>query len=134
MLPDSPTNTVKRTEERHDDEESDLFLDPASFVFDLEDFSSIPRPSDKLSCLLRMTERLQNYLNRVHPGFGADEFLPCMIFALSRVNVPNIFAQSQFMEEFLNEDVLGGMEGYVMTNFQIALEFLLKLELDSFPS
>eukprot|EP01113_Clastostelium_recurvatum_P030932 TRINITY_DN3813_c0_g1_i1.p1 TRINITY_DN3813_c0_g1~~TRINITY_DN3813_c0_g1_i1.p1 ORF type:complete len:1464 (-),score=400.70 TRINITY_DN3813_c0_g1_i1:144-3929(-) len=124
-LLNSKTNLKKQTSAEK--KGPNLFTNPYAFLGDLDDFCTATRPSDKLACLVRLTEKMTTYIASVQSDFGADEFLPCMIFALSRANIPDMFAQCQYMEEFLNEDAMAGMEGYVMTNFQIALEFLLSL-------
>ena len=77
-----------------------------------------------------------NYFSCVYNiNRGADQLLPCVCYVLLQSENPYFFTDLHFLEEFLPEAYQTGIEGYIVTQFQIAGRFLkdmnIQLHLDS---
>jgi hypothetical protein len=61
--------------------------------------------------------------------------LPCVCYVLLQSHNSHFFSDLHFLEEFLPETYQTGIEGYIVTQFQIAARFLkemnIQLHLDS---
>jgi len=58
---------------------------------------------------------------------GADDFLPLFIWVVLRAQVPNLFANCDFIEAYLNPVRLMGKDGYCLMNLRSALMFIRDL-------
>jgi hypothetical protein len=58
---------------------------------------------------------------------GADDFLPLFIWVVLRAQVPNLFANCDFIEAYLNPNRLMGKDGYCLMNLRSALTFIKDL-------
>lgn len=57
---------------------------------------------------------------------NADQLLPCVVYVAMKANPPNFFSELSFIEEFLDERSTTGMQGYTLTQFQVAYHYLIE--------
>eukprot|EP01117_Protostelium_nocturnum_P009040 TRINITY_DN3242_c0_g3_i1.p1 TRINITY_DN3242_c0_g3~~TRINITY_DN3242_c0_g3_i1.p1 ORF type:complete len:1469 (-),score=523.21 TRINITY_DN3242_c0_g3_i1:34-4440(-) len=87
---------------------------------------------DKIACLEKTVEEINTILFTLFKSnFGADQLLPSICFAVFSSEIPNFMSQIQFINELLSahlESVCSvGMQAYVITQFEIAIRFILEL-------
>jgi hypothetical protein len=58
---------------------------------------------------------------------GADDLFPIFVLNVCRTQVPNLFANIRFVENFRNRDGMRGEAGYCMCHLQGAAAFLMSL-------
>ena len=58
----------------------------------------------------------------------ADDLLPCVCYVLLQSAVPNIYTHLGLVESFLDEASAMAVEGYMLTQFQVALKYLMALK------
>lgn len=54
---------------------------------------------------------------------GADQLLPCICYVTCASQIPNLLSEFHFIEEFLDEQQISGMDGYILTQLQVAIRF-----------
>lgn len=57
--------------------------------------------------------------------------LPCLCFVLAKSQMIDLPVQIEFISSFLEESQEADIEGYVLTQFQVALAFLVELKIPS---
>ncbi|KAH3776659.1 VPS9 domain-containing protein 1-like [Dreissena polymorpha] len=59
------------------------------------------------------------------PSIGADDLLPVLSFIIVRSSLPQLVSECHAIEKFIHEAYMLGEEGYCLTSFQTALNYLV---------
>eukprot|EP01114_Cavostelium_apophysatum_P018121 TRINITY_DN5537_c0_g1_i2.p1 TRINITY_DN5537_c0_g1~~TRINITY_DN5537_c0_g1_i2.p1 ORF type:complete len:1350 (-),score=354.65 TRINITY_DN5537_c0_g1_i2:24-4073(-) len=86
---------------------------------------SLQLPYQKVDCTMKSIRELETSLKASFEGvIGADNLLPCICFVVTQLKFNNVYTELTFMEEFTEEAEKNGVEGYLITQFQVALNYL----------
>lgn len=91
----------------------------------LSDFGEFTTSHDKLGILEATARHIEEYLKGFIGAFGADEFLPVFTFVLIQADIPNLHAHTNFIETFMDSDLKCAMSGYLFTQLQVAIGFVM---------
>jgi hypothetical protein len=92
-------------------------------------------PSGKLTCLVSTSrlvvkciddhyEALGQNKGAVDSGVGVDDILPILSYIILRSGLPQLVSETALMEEFIQEGYVKGEEGFCLTSFMTALNFV----------
>lgn len=87
---------------------------------------------EKLDCLVRASKQVMQCVENYYkqrgeevPSLGADDLLPVLCYIVIRSGLPQLVSECQAMEKFIHEGYMFGEEGYCLTSFQTAINYLI---------
>eukprot|EP01119_Soliformovum_irregulare_P026248 TRINITY_DN9979_c0_g1_i1.p1 TRINITY_DN9979_c0_g1~~TRINITY_DN9979_c0_g1_i1.p1 ORF type:complete len:587 (-),score=159.24 TRINITY_DN9979_c0_g1_i1:6-1547(-) len=97
---------------------------------ELKKINGYKTPRDKLVCVLNCCKVIYNLLNKVNPeaSFGADDFLPVLIYVILRANPQFLHTNIQYINSFRNPDKMMTEAGYYFTHLVSAVTFIQNLD------
>jgi len=89
-------------------------------------------PRDKLVSIINCCKFISSMVshgedNEERPT-GADDFLPCLIYAILKAKPRNSYADINFIRDFRCPDRLRGLEEYYYTAYESAIQFIEDLD------
>lgn len=98
----------------------------------LQKISSYQNSSDKFKCLVESSNETLRILNSLNltSEIGADDIFPISLYIFVKAKIPNLFSLFKFLTDFLDEVVLDSEQSYRFTNFELALDFIDKLDVN----
>jgi len=101
----------------------------------LNTINSAWSPSMKLDAMSEVMKSIMDAL-RIATGnenmhMGNDDILPMLILAIIKARPKNLFSNLQYVQNFSRPDQLRGETGYILTQFQSAVHFLLEVDATS---
>jgi len=101
----------------------------------LSDFSDV---YDKLNCLILVRHyivdciiaywKARNRLRDLDLSLTTDDLVLIISYIITRSQVQNLFAELNFIDDFIDENQLNGEAGYCMVSLQTSLNFLINFE------
>ncbi|XP_052815692.1 VPS9 domain-containing protein 1-like [Mya arenaria] len=103
-----------------------------SAVKELASISNLSTMMAKLEVLVRTSKEIVNCVEEYHtklgnsvPGIGADDLLPILCYVVTRSQQPQLLSECIAVERFIHEGYMFGEEGYCLTSFQTAINYLV---------
>lgn len=101
----------------------------------LNSINSAWSPRLKLKAMSEVMKGIMDAL-RIATGnenmhMGNDDILPMLILAMINARPKNLFSNLQYVQNFSGSDQLRGETGYILTQFQSAVHFLLEVDATS---
>jgi hypothetical protein len=59
-----------------------------------------------------------------HPCSGVDDILPIVCYVVARTGKPQVLSELNALEEFIHESFILGEDGFCLTTFHTAVEYL----------
>jgi len=86
-------------------------------------------PIEKIRCLVQTSKKIEEILAILlnSADMGADYFLPCFSYVLLGSNIKSIYSELLFMDQFIDDKDKGGMEGYLITQLQVSIQYFQNL-------
>jgi len=117
---------------------NNLFKDPyCDCIALLRSISNCTTPHEKFAMLLRVSNEINTAIDfneqakmanssnkKYESDRGADSLLPVFLYVFIKSNVPHLYSEFQFMNDFNDERIQSGEEGYRFVNFELALTFV----------
>ena len=100
-----------------------------AYVETLRDMTKFHAPLDKLSCL-KMVIKMVNYELYEYLGIknlGADRLIPILIYIIIIADIPNLFSETQFIEEYTHDIYLSGEDGYTLASLCTVINAIIEL-------
>jgi hypothetical protein len=99
----------------------------------LRQMSHFKTPGDKIACVVKCCQVIFSALNLKRGSDdtsrpGADDFLPIFIYVVLKSNVPNLFTNCEYIQNYHNPSSLMSKAGYCFVNLRSAVEFILTLD------
>ncbi|KAL4235268.1 VPS9 domain-containing protein 1 [Mactra antiquata] len=86
----------------------------------------------KLDCLVKSSKQVMHCIEHYFkaknldvPGIGADDLIPILCYIISRTCLPQLVSECHAMDRFVHEGYILGEEGYCLTSFQTAINFMI---------
>jgi hypothetical protein len=100
---------------------------------ELRKMASFKCPGDKIACVVKCCQVIFSVLNLQRGSDdtsrpGADDFLPIFIYVVLKSNVPNLYSNCEYIQNFHNPSALMSKSGYCFVNLRSAIEFILTLD------
>ena len=94
-------------------------------------------PSAKIQQMNRILKQIANVLQSVDNGKsgslpGSDDILPLLILAIIKAHPKKLYSNLLFTQYYATHDQLRGEGGFILTQFQSAVQFLLGVDSGSF--
>ncbi|XP_053401442.1 VPS9 domain-containing protein 1-like [Mercenaria mercenaria] len=103
-----------------------------SAVTELEGVIQCHTMLEKLDCLVRASKEVMHCVEQYYkqrdteaPSLGADDLLPILCYVVVRSGLPQLVSECQAMEKLIHEGYMFGEEGYCLTSFQTAINYLI---------
>lgn len=115
----------------------------------LRQMTVLRMPADKVNCVLKCASILFRSLNlaRVNTEApnssgssgnidplsapGADDFLPVLIYVVIKSNIPKLYSNCEFIQNYLSSSQQRSQSGYFFISLRSALEFIINMEPES---
>ncbi|WAR11610.1 VP9D1-like protein [Mya arenaria] len=101
-------------------------------VMELDKKEEIPYQSAVKELAMRTSKEIVNCVEEYHtklgnsvPGIGADDLLPILCYVVTRSQQPQLLSECIAVERFIHEGYMFGEEGYCLTSFQTAINYLV---------
>jgi hypothetical protein len=100
---------------------------------ELRKMASFKAPGDKIACVVKCCQVIFSVLNLKRGGDdtsrpGADDFLPIFIYVVLKAQVPNLYTNCEYIQQYHNPAALMSKAGYCFVNLRSAVEFILTLD------
>lgn len=89
-------------------------------------------PLDKLECLVRSSRLVIHCVEQYYkgkqektPSIGADDLLPVLCYLIVQSHLPQLVSECHAMDRLIHEGYMIGEEGYCLTSFQTAINFII---------
>lgn len=109
-----------------------------SAVRDLVAVTQCETMLEKLDFLVRSSKQVMQCVEEFYkqtdveaPSLGADDLLPILCYVVVKSGLPQLVSECQAMERFIHEGYMFGEEGYCLTSFQTAINYLISEGLSS---
>jgi len=107
----------------------------SSAISMLKKLTMASTPTQKAGCTARVTKEITACVHSYWEArgvdvtgdkyaIGADDLLPILCYILIKANPPCLKSQSAFMNEFINESLAMGEEGYALATLETVLDFI----------
>jgi hypothetical protein len=100
---------------------------------ELRKMAQFKAPGDKIACVVKCCQVIFSVLNLQRGSDdtsrpGADDFLPIFIYVVLKSNVPNLYSNCEYIQNYHNPAALMSKAGYCFVNLRSAIEFILTLD------
>jgi len=100
---------------------------------ELRKMAQFKAPGDKIACVVKCCQVIFSVLNLQRGSDdtsrpGADDFLPIFIYVVLKSNVPNLYSNCEYIQNYHNPAALMSKAGYCFVNLRSAVEFILTLD------
>ncbi|XP_060568472.1 VPS9 domain-containing protein 1-like [Ruditapes philippinarum] len=103
-----------------------------SAVTELVDIIKCSTMLEKLDCLVRSSKEVMHCVELYYkerdqeaPSLGADDLLPVLCYIVVKSSLPQLVSECHAMEKLIHEGYMFGEEGYCLTSFQTAINYLI---------
>lgn len=100
---------------------------------ELQKINQYKAPRDKMVCILNCCKVISNLLTHAREGqpYGADEFLPLLIFIVLKANPEDLHSNMLYISNYRHPSRMAAEPGYFFTQLVSAVHFLENLQADS---
>jgi hypothetical protein len=102
---------------------------------EIEKLVKLSCPTDKLSALVNSSklifQTIDDYYSKYEggngpkqSGIGVDDILPIVCYVVARTGKPQVLSELNALEEFIHESFILGEDGFCLTTFHTAVEYL----------
>eukprot|EP00656_Telonema_subtile_P054116 TRINITY_DN7998_c0_g1_i3.p1 TRINITY_DN7998_c0_g1~~TRINITY_DN7998_c0_g1_i3.p1 ORF type:complete len:600 (-),score=192.71 TRINITY_DN7998_c0_g1_i3:74-1873(-) len=97
---------------------------------ELQKINQYKAPRDKMVCILNCCKVISNLLTHAREGqpYGADEFLPLLIFIVLKANPEDLHSNMQYITNYRHPARMAAEPGYFFTQLVSAVHFLDNVE------
>ena len=100
---------------------------------ELRKMAQFKAPGDKIACVVKCCQVIFSVLNLKRGSDdtsrpGADDFLPIFIYVVLKSQVPNLYTNCEYIQNYHNPAALMSKAGYCFVNLRSAVEFILTLD------
>eukprot|EP01113_Clastostelium_recurvatum_P034362 TRINITY_DN4653_c0_g1_i8.p1 TRINITY_DN4653_c0_g1~~TRINITY_DN4653_c0_g1_i8.p1 ORF type:complete len:919 (-),score=226.83 TRINITY_DN4653_c0_g1_i8:34-2394(-) len=102
----------------------------------LKKLPTLNSPVQKVRCLVQTADAIYKCIQDHWKGrvaaeelvVGGDELLPIFSYVVIKANIPGVYSESMFMQDYIGDEEARTLEGYLLVTFQTALAFVCCLE------
>ena len=100
---------------------------------ELQKINHYKAPRDKMVCILNCCKVISNLLTHAREGqpYGADEFLPLLIYITLKANPEDIHSNIEYIQSYRHPSKLAAEPGYFFTQLVSAVHFLETMQSNS---
>ena len=100
---------------------------------ELQKINHYKAPRDKMVCILNCCKVISNLLTHAREGqpYGADEFLPLLIYITLKANPEDLHSNIQYISNYRHPSKLSAEPGYFFTQLVSSVHFLETMEAGS---
>jgi len=97
---------------------------------ELQKINHYKAPRDKMVCILNCCKVISNLLTHAREGqpYGADEFLPLLIYITLKANPEDLHSNIQYIQNYRHPSKLAAESGYYFMQLVSAVHFLEMME------
>jgi hypothetical protein len=99
-----------------------------TLIIEFRKISNCKTPIDKSDIIYNMIDTLQQEFAKHNKHFTTDDLLDNWLYILHQSDIDNIFIEFKYMEPFLSHKK--NKYGYIITNFEMLIQYILQFTLE----